>query len=225
MEELPPYQPDFEEYIRQGEPGKKERAQIWRTAIGLQQVDGLEVSEYLKANVRRNIEGEITIDDVQRLTKNYYTCKTEHDADDDSRREADTVSGNITRILSSPAFDFSTKGYIALHRRIFTGVFKHAGRLRDYDITKKEFVLRGGTVNYLNWEDLRRALDYDIDNEKQVRYSVLSQDGMMARKLGVSLMTVRRDIQKMPDVIHRSGPDKGGHWEITAAAGSLCRNG
>ena len=48
MRELPTYTPDFEEYIRQVEPGKKERAQIWRTAIGLQQVDGLETSDYLK---------------------------------------------------------------------------------------------------------------------------------------------------------------------------------
>ncbi len=38
---------DFEEYIRQGEPSQKEKSQIWQTAIGLQQVDGLTTSGYL----------------------------------------------------------------------------------------------------------------------------------------------------------------------------------
>ena len=179
MKELPTYQPDFEEYIRQGEPGKKERAQIWRTAIGLQQVDGLETSEYLKQTVRRNIEGEISIDEVQRLVKEYYVSKTNHEPDDDDKQEADLVTGNIGKILSTKTLDFSTNGYVSLHRRIFAGVFKHAGQIRDYDFTKSEFVLRGDTVSYLNCEDLRRALDYEIDKEKQFDYSGMSSDEMI----------------------------------------------
>ncbi|MBR4546464.1 MAG: Fic family protein [Paludibacteraceae bacterium] len=179
MKELPTYQPDFEEYIRQGEPGKKERAQIWRTAIGLQQVDGLETSDYLKQTVRRNIEGEISIDEVQRLVKEYYVSKTNHEPDDDDKQEADLVTGNIGKILSTKTLDFSTNGYVSLHRRIFAGVFKHAGQIRDYDFTKSEFVLRGDTVSYLNCEDLRRALDYEIDKEKQFDYSGLSSDEMI----------------------------------------------
>ena len=180
MRELPTYTPDFEEYIRQGEPGKKERAQIWRTAIGLQQVDGLETSDYLKQTVRRNIEGEISIDEVQRLVKAYYVSKTNREPDDDDKQEADNATANIGKILASRTFDFSTNGYISLHKRIFAGVFKHAGHIRDYDITKKEFVLRGSTVYYMNWEDLRRALDYDINQEKQFSYKGLSQDEVIA---------------------------------------------
>ena len=180
MEELPTYTPEFEEYIRQVEPEKKARAQIWRTAIGLQQVDGLEVSEYFKDTVRRNIEGEISIDEVQNLTREYYVRKTTREQDDEQKEEADTVAGNISKILATQTLDFSTSGYIALHRRIFAGVFKHAGQLRDYDITKKEFVLRGNTVHYLNWEDLRRALDYDIDKEKRFSYKNLSEDEIIA---------------------------------------------
>lgn len=176
MKELPTYTPDFEEYIRQGEPDKKERAQIWRTAIGLQQVDGLETSEYLRELAKKNIEGEISIDEVQKLTKAYYVSKVYREQDDDEKEEADKVAGNISKILSTQTLDFSTNGYISLHRRIFNGVFKRAGQIRDYDITKKEFVLRGGTVNYLNWEDLRRALDYEIDREKQFDYRGLSSD-------------------------------------------------
>ena len=176
MKELPTYSPDFEEYIRQGEPDQKERAKIWRTAIGLQQVDGLEVSEYFKETVKRNIEGEISIEEVLELTKAYYISKTKREQDDDEKEEADKVAANISKILASQTLDFSTNGYISLHRRIFTGIFKHAGQIRNYEITKKEFVLRGGTVNYLNHEDLRAALDYDIAQEKQFSYKNLSPD-------------------------------------------------
>ena len=67
----------FDEYLRQGEPSQKESAENWKTAIGLQAVDGLQPSAY-----------------------------------------------------------------------------KHAGEIRQYDISKKEWVLEGDSVNYLNWEDL-----------------------------------------------------------------------
>lgn len=171
---------DFEEYIRQGEPDKKEKASIWRTAIGLQAVDDLKTSDYLKDTARKHIEGEIDIDEARELIKTYYQSKTTREPDDDDKQEADKVSANITKILSSETLDFSTKGYIALHRRIFEGVFKHAGRVRDYDITKKEWVLNYDTVHYLNWEDLRRALDYDIEQERSFSYKSISSDELIA---------------------------------------------
>ena len=171
---------DFDEYIRQGEPDQKEKASIWQTAIGLQAVDGLTTSDYLKETARRHIEGEIGIDEVRSLIKSYYQSKTKRESDDDNKQEADKVSANITKILSSETLDFSVNGFIALHRRIFEGVFKHAGKLRDYDITKKEWVLEGDTIHYLNWEDLRRALDYDIKQEREFSYKGLSQDNLIA---------------------------------------------
>ena len=170
---------DFDEYIRQGEPDKKERAEVWSVAIGLQAVDGLKTSEYLQQTARRNIEGEITIDEVRELVKSYYQSKTQREPDDDDKQEADLVSGNITKILSTDTLDFSTKGYVSLHRRIFEGVFKHAGRIRDYDITKKEWVLEYDTVHYLNWEDLHRAIDYDIEQERGFSYKGLSSDELI----------------------------------------------
>lgn len=171
---------DFDEYIRQGEPLQKERAEAWRVAIGLQAVDGLKTSEYLHETARRNIEGEISIDEARELIRTYYITKTHHTPDDDEKQEADQVSANITKILSYSSLDFSTKGYIALHRRIFEGVFKHAGQMRNYDITKKEWVLNGDTVNYLNWEDLRRALDYDIEQERNFIYKGISPDNLIS---------------------------------------------
>lgn len=171
---------DFSEYIRQGEPTKREAAYAWSTAIGLQAVDGLKTSDYLNDLARRNIEGEITIDEVDRLLKSYYESKTVRDADDDDKEEADKASKNIKRILSSDTLNFTTNGLVSLHRRIFEGVFKHAGEFRHYDITKKEWVLEGDTVRYLNWEDLRVALDYDIEQERNFVYKGKSQDEAVA---------------------------------------------
>ena len=171
---------DFDEYIRQGEPDKREKATLWRTAIGLQAVDGLKTSEYLKETARKHIEGEIDIDEARELIKSYYQSKQSREPDDDQMQEADKVSANITKILSSASLDFSAQGIIALHRRIFEGVFKHAGKIRDFDITKKEWVLEYDTVHYLNWEDLRRALDYDIEQERSFSYKGLTKDDLIS---------------------------------------------
>ena len=170
---------DFDEYIRQGEPAQREAAYAWSTAIGLQAVDGLTTSEYLNDLARRNIEGELTMDQVDTLLDSYYESKTAREAHDDDKNEADKASRNIKKILSVKTVDFTANGFISLHRRIFEGVFKHAGQLRDYDITKKEWVLEGDTVNYLNWEDLRRALDYDIKQEREFSYKGLTQDNLI----------------------------------------------
>ena len=170
---------DFDIYIRQGEPNQKEKAAIWRTAIGLQAVDGLQTSEYLHQTALKHIEGEIDIDEARQLIKTYYQSKHTREEGDDDRQEADQVSANITKILSSKTFDLSAKGYVSLHRRIFEGIFKHAGKVRDYDITKKEWILEGDTVRYLNWEDLHRALEYDIEQERQFSYKGLSADQLI----------------------------------------------
>lgn len=170
---------DFDEYLRQGEPSQKEKASIWQTAIGLQAVDGLQTSDYLKVTACKHIEGEIDIDEVRELIKSYYQSKTLRKSDDDDKQEADKVSANIAKILSSQTLDFSKGGYISVHRRVFEGVFKHAGKLRDYDITKREWVLDGDTVNYLNWEDLGRAIEYDIGQEKDFSYKGISTDAII----------------------------------------------
>lgn len=170
---------NFDEYIRQGEPAQREAAYAWSTAIGLQAVDGLKTSEYLNELARKNIEGEITIDEVEQLLNSYYESKTTREADDNKKEEADKAAKNIKRILSVKTFDFTTNGYISVHRRIFEGVMKHAGELRQYDITKREWVLDGDTVHYLNWEDLRRAIDYDIEQERNFSYKGISQDELV----------------------------------------------
>ena len=171
---------EFDEYIRQGEPDQQEKASIWSMAIGLQQVDGLQTSDFLRQTAKRNIEGEISIEEAGQVVREYYISKGQHETVNDDEQEADKVAANITKILSSQTFNFSTQGYASVHRRIFDGVMKHAGTFRKYDITKKEWVLQGDTVLYLNWEDLQAALDYDIEQEKRFSYKGLSQDEMVA---------------------------------------------
>ena len=170
---------NFDEYIRQGEPQKRERADAWRVAIGLQAVDGLKTSTYLQETARRNIEGEITIDEARELVKQYYIKKTTHDEGDEDREEADRVSSNISKLLQTDAFTYSVAGLAAIHRAIFEGVFKHAGRFRDYDISKKEWVLQGDSVLYGRWQDLRMAVEYDLEQERQFDYSTLNKDQMV----------------------------------------------
>lgn len=170
---------NFDEYIRQGEPQKRERADAWRVAIGLQAVDGLKTSEYLQETARRNIEGEITIDEARELIKQYYLKKSTHDEGDEDREEADRVSSNISKLLQTDAFTYSVAGLAAIHRAIFEGVFKHAGRFRDYDISKKEWVLQGDSVLYGRWQDLRMAIEYDLEQERQFNYTALSKDQMV----------------------------------------------
>ena len=170
---------NFDEYIRQGEPAQRERADAWRVAIGLQAVDGLTTSVYLQETARRNIEGEITIDEARELVKQYYITKTQRDADDDDKEEADKVSGNISKLLQTDAFTYSVAGFAAIHRAIFEGVYKLAGQFREYDISKKEWVLEGDSVVYAHWQDIRMTLQYDLDQERQFVYAGLEKNKMV----------------------------------------------
>jgi len=167
---------NLDEYIHQGKPSRREAAYAWSTAIGLQTVDGLKTSEYLNDLARLNIEGKITIDEVDKLLKSYYESMTIRDAETENTEEADKASTNIKRILSTDTLNFTANGFISLHRRIFEGVFKHAGELRKYDISKREWVLDLDSVRYLNWEDVHRALEYDIEQEREFTYRGKTKD-------------------------------------------------
>lgn len=160
---------EFDEYIVHGEPGQKEKADAWQTAIGLQDVDGLKVSTYLLDTARQHIEGDISIDEARTRIKAYYETKSGHDTVDE---EGDKASVNIAKILNEPSFAFSLVGLISIHRRIFEGVFKFAGQLRQVELSKKEWVLGGNaSVSYQPAVDLREAIEYDLSREKEFDYS------------------------------------------------------
>ena len=168
---------EFSEYLRHVAPSKAEAAWAWGTAIGLQKVDGLTTSEQLRDTARRNIEGEISIDEAEQIMRSYYITKEKYDNDVDvDEKEGDLASLNIGRLLQEPTFTFSRAGLQAIHKRIFNGVFKWAGQLRDYEISKKEWVLRGDSVTYGFSFELEQAIDYDIQQEKDFSYNGLSID-------------------------------------------------
>ncbi len=165
---------NFEEYIRQGEPNKAEKAKVWKTAIGLQQVDGLKPSEYLIATAKQNIDGDLTIEEVKQRIDSYY--KQHPVINDESRtEEADKVSARIAEMLNERTFTFSPAEYLTIHRRLFQDIYNHAGKIRNYNITKQEWVLNGETVLYAGAESLKATLEYDFQQEKQFSYKGLSQ--------------------------------------------------
>lgn len=165
---------NFDEYIRQGEPDKAEKAKVWKTAIGLQQVDGLVPSAYLIETARQNIEGDISITEVKKRIDSYYELQDFRNQENRTE-EADKVSARIAEILGEQTFTFSPTEYIAIHRRLFEGIYPFAGQIRDYNITKKEWVLNGETVLYAGANSLKETLEYDFQQEKKFSYKGLSQ--------------------------------------------------
>lgn len=165
----------FKEYIKESEPAKRDKGYAWHTAIGLQAVDGLKTSEYLLHTAVRNIEGEISFEEANVLLQTYYEENPTRDVSDRTE-EADKVSARIAALLSERAFSFTPNEYISIHRKLFTGIYSHAGRIRDYNITKKEWVLNGATVLYGSATELRATLDYDFSEERKFSYKNLSMD-------------------------------------------------
>lgn len=166
----------FKEYIKDLEPGKLERGRIWNTAIGLQDVDGLKPSKYLVDAAIGNIEGKLSLDEVRNLVDSYYEERKEVGPGEERTEEADKVSSRIAEILSESAFSFTSNEYLSIHRRLFNGIYDHAGRIRDYNITKKEWVLNGASVLYGNALDLRETLEYDLSQERAFSYKGLTMD-------------------------------------------------
>ena len=167
----------FEEYKRETDPSKRERLYAWETAIGLQAVDGLETSDYLKELAIKNIEGEISISMAQELIESYY--RTDRKQEAPRTDEADRVSSRISEILQGKGFTFSPAQYLSIHRRLFEGIYKHAGKIRDYNISKSEWVLDGDTIIYGGWPELRATLEYDLEQEKAFQYATLSMDAVI----------------------------------------------
>ena len=165
---------ELNEYIRQGEPDKVDKSIAWKTAIGLQDVDGLKPSKYLIETAKEHIEGKITISEADKRIHSYYEERQDRSEVEADTKEADIVSVRIAKLLGEKTFQFSPVEWQNIHRKLFEGVFKHAGKIRDYNITKKEWVLKGDTVMYASYDSIRATLDYDFSQEKKFSYEGLS---------------------------------------------------
>ena len=167
----------FKEYIKESELDTVNRGYVWSTAIGLQAVDGLKPSSYLIDTAIKNIEGKITLKEAQNLIDTYYEESPASTFDDDDRtEEADKVASRIAQILSETAFSFSPLEYLSIHKKLFKGMYNHAGKMRTYNITKKEWVLDGATVVYGSASQLKATLEYDFSQEKEFSYKNLMMD-------------------------------------------------
>ncbi len=170
------WQMDLEEYIRQGEPEQSEKSTAWKTAIGLQDVDGLKTSDYLLETAKEHIEGKIDIKTAQKRIQSYYEERQTRTEIEEGTKEADIVSARITELLGERTFQFSPAEWKTIHKRLFKDIFPHAGEYRTYNITKSEWVLNGETVLYASADSIRDTLDYDFGQEKEFSYEGLSAD-------------------------------------------------
>ena len=177
-----PFEIDFDSYILQSEPEQQENGKLWQTAIGLQQVDGLTPSKYLYETAKRNIDGEITIEEAKQIIDSYYETRQGRADDEDDAEEADRVSVRIREILAEKTFSFTPDLMLSIHKRLFSGVFKsvRAGYFRDYNISKREWVLDGESVLYANADMIRQTLEYDFGQEKAFDYSKISKEDAVA---------------------------------------------
>ena len=167
----------LDEYIRQGEPQQRERSEAWKVAIGLQQVDRLQTSEYLLNTAKRHIEGDISISEAKELIDSYYkSASGRKEIENERTEEADKVAARITELIEENTFTFTPAQLISIHRRLFDGIYKLAGRIRDYNITKKEWVLGGKTVYYASYDTISETLDYDMGQERGFDYANINID-------------------------------------------------
>ena len=167
----------LDEYIRQGEPQQRERSEAWKVAIGLQQVDRLQTSDYLLDTAKRHIEGDISIGEAKQLIDSYYqSASGRKDIENDRTEEADKVAARIAELIEEKTFSFTPAQLISIHRRLFEGIYKLAGRIRDYNITKNEWVLGGKTVYYASYDTISETLNYDMEQERQFDYSSMNVD-------------------------------------------------
>lgn len=177
MEKGTSYIQGFNEYIRQGEPKQRERSEAWKVAIGLQQVDRLQTSEYLLDTAKRHIEGDISIDEAKQLIDSYYKSVSGRKAvENDRTEEADKVAARITELIEEKTFSFTPAQLVSIHRRLFEGIYKQAGRIRDYNITKNEWVLGGKMVYYASADTISDTLNYDMGQEREFNYANLNVD-------------------------------------------------
>ena len=166
---------ELSEYIIQGEPSRVEKTKTWGTAIGLQEVDGLKPSEYLIETAKEHIEGNIDLKEVENRINNYYKVLDNRKKEKvESSEEADKVAVRITELLSEKSFNFNPTELINIHKRLFSGVYKHAGKIREYNFSKEEWILNDDTVVYAPYETILPALQYDFEKEKEFSYKDLS---------------------------------------------------
>ena len=157
-------------YFKAEEPGRRERADAWATAIGLQKVDGLTPSQFLFDTAKDHIEGRITQNQARRRIHDYYSAQGEMTGRDPDKEEADKVSERIVAVLNDGGFAFTPEYFISIHAKLFKGVLSSAGKLRTVNIRKHEWVLKDDSVTYGDATTIKQSLIRDFIDEREFDY-------------------------------------------------------
>ena len=146
----------------------------WDMAIGLQEVDNLKPSKYLKQISEKNILGELTIEEVEKSLKDYYVEKSKQNNINHNELECDFVSMRIVELLSIDNFELSVDYLKYIHKYLFQDVYEFAGEFRDINFSKHEIILNNDSVAYGDYKTLKESLEYDISLEKEKNYKDMS---------------------------------------------------
>lgn len=146
----------------------------WDMAIGLQQVDNLTPSKYLKQMSEKNILGELTIKEVEQSLKEYYTTKEKQKDINHNELECDFVSMRIVDLLDQDNFELSVDYLKYIHKYLFQDVYEFAGEFRKIDFSKHEKILNNDSVSYGDSKTLAESLEYDISLEIEKNYKDMS---------------------------------------------------
>ena len=155
------------------------KQEYWNTGIGLNKVDNLEPSKYLLDLSKKNINGELKYYEVENLLKSYYETQNSTDINIQKEKECDLVSLRIAQLLEDKSFGFSPIILKNIHRYLFKDIYDFAGNYREYNISKKEPILNGETVKYVNYQDIESYFEYDFKEEKNFDYSKLNNDELI----------------------------------------------
>lgn len=147
---------------------------IWEIAIGLNKVDNLKPSSFL----RELIDKKLSCDEMEKEILKYYgfrylTSKIERDL-----RECDLVSIRTVKLLENKEFKFSIDYLKKIHKSLFSDILKknYVGIFRNYNISKNERILSGNSVIYADYRELTECLNYDFEREKKNDYKNLPLD-------------------------------------------------
>lgn len=187
---------EFDEYIRQEEPNKKEKASIWNMAIGLQQVDQLKTSSYLHEVAKRNIEGEISMKEVVRLVNRYYESKQVREKqDDDTLGESWDLRSRYLYI--APPKEWSKQPQL---------IGKSTNSSQKSSQKTENSSQKTGSGSQKSSQKIIEL----------IRANAKITTQQMAEDLGISRRAVAKQIARLQtlSIIRRVGPDKGGYWEV-----------
>ena len=146
----------------------------WDMAIGLQKVDNLKPSKYLKEIKEKNVLGELSIEEVEKSLKEYYVEKSKQNSINHNELECDFVSMRIVELLEKDDFELSVDYLKYIHKYLFQDVYEFAGEFRNVNFSKHEIILNNDSVAYGDYKTLKESLEYDISLEKDKNYKDMS---------------------------------------------------